>query len=73
MNANKTKFVTISEDSVQCHFFTCKSGIENSYWIDLQNKIQQCINKLSCSYMWHKDTFEVNLPIPNIKSNCNGK
>lgn len=64
MNKLKPKFVSVSEDTVECKLFLQQS-FNLEYWKDLQIRLQKCISELSSEYIWHKEQFQVTLPVPS--------
>lgn len=66
------KFVNISDDAVQCLFFSISTSTNLSYWNDMQQNINKSIETLSHNYIWHKDKFYLYLPISSTSNNYEG-
>ncbi|KAG7296044.1 hypothetical protein JYU34_021140 [Plutella xylostella] len=55
----KPQFDAISEDTINCFYFSTEANDDISYWDNLCIDINKTIQNLSSEYLWHKDKLEV--------------
>lgn len=53
----------ISEDVVQVNFFSSFENQDNEFWQNLVEQINTTLKTLSRDYIWHRDEFNVFIPI----------
>lgn len=67
----KPQFDTISEDTINCFYFSTEANDDISYWDNLCIDINKTIQNLSSEYLWHKDKLEVFPQILNEEQHGN--
>lgn len=60
-----------NEDTIQCFFFATEANADSISWNHLCMKINIAIQSISRDYLWHKDAFEVFVPVN--QTNIEGK
>lgn len=65
LNSN---FFSITDDAVNCFYFTAKVKTDSVDWETLCDELNHVVDSLSKNYLWHKDKLQVFLPLTDAQS-----